>query len=63
MAELKMLRFLLGVTRMDKIRCRRDCLERGKTGVVWNVRRKDNGYIGRRMRRMELPKKDETRKA
>ena len=30
---------------------------RGKTEVVWHVRRKDDGYIGRRMLRMEVPGK------
>ena len=71
-AELKMLQFSLGVARMDKIRnayirgtaqMGRDVLERkmrDTTDVVWtctHVRRKDDGYIGRRMLRMELPGK------
>ena len=67
-AELKMLRFSLGVTRMDKIR---NQYNRGTSQVGrfkektrqarlrWyrHVRRKDDGYIGRRMLRMELPGK------
>ena len=67
-AELKMLRFSLGVTRMDKIR---NEYIRGVAQVGWfgektrearlkwhgHVRRKDDGYIGRRMLTMELPGK------
>ena len=67
-AELKMLRFSLGVTRMDKIRneCIRGTAQVGKFGektrearLRWygHLRRKDDGYIGRRMLRMELPGK------
>ena len=63
-----MLRFSLGVTRMDKIRneCIRGTAEVGKFGektrearLRWyaHLRRKDDGYIGRRMLRMELPGK------
>ena len=66
MAELKMLRFSLGVTRMDKIRNEyiRWTAQVGRFGektrearLRWygHVLRKDNGYIGRRMLRMELP--------
>ena len=64
-AELKMLRFSLGVTRMDKIRNEyiRGTAQVGKFGektrearLRWygHLRRKDDGYIGRRMLRMEL---------
>ena len=67
-AELKMLRFSLGVTRMHNIR---NEYIRGTAQVVkfgektrearlrWygHLRRKDDGYIGRRMLRMELPEK------
>ena len=62
-AELKMLRFSLGVTRMDKIRNEyiRGTAQVGKFGektrearLRW---RKYDGYIGRRMLRMELPGK------
>ena len=67
-AELKMLRFSLGVTRMDKIRNAyiRGTAQVGKFGektrearLRWygHLRRKDDGYIGRRMLRMELPGK------
>ena len=67
-AELKMLRFSLGVTRMDKIRNEyiRGTAQVGKFGektrearLRWygHLRRKDEGYIGRRMLRMELPGK------
>ena len=30
--------------------------------MAWHLRRKDDGYIGRRMLRMELPEKRETGK-
>ena len=67
-AELKMLRFSLGVTRMDKIRNEyiRGTAQVGKFGektrearLRWygHLRRKGEGYIGRRMPRMELPGK------
>ena len=67
-AELKKLRFSLGVTRMDKIRNEyiRGTAQVGKFGektrearLRWygHLRRKDDGYIGRRMLRMELPGK------
>ena len=67
-AELKMLRFLLGVTRMDKIRNEyiRGTVQVGRFGektrearLKWfgHVRGKDNGYIGGRMLRTELPGK------
>ena len=65
MADLKMLRFSLGVTRMDKIRNEyiRGTSQLGRVGektrqarLMWygHVHRKDNGYIGRRILRMEL---------
>ena len=67
-AELKMLRFSLGVTRMDKIRNEyiRGTAQVGRFGektregrlrLYGHVMRKDDGYIGRRMLRMELPGK------
>ena len=67
-AEVKMLRFSLGVTIMDKIRNEyiRGTAKVGKFGektreaiLRWygHLRRKDYGYIGRRMLRMELPGK------
>ena len=67
-AELKMLRFSLGVTRMDKIRNEyiRGTAQVGRFGektrearLRWygHVRRKDDAYIGRRVLRMELPGK------
>ncbi|MFY0383422.1 hypothetical protein ACOMIB_19320 [Bacillus sp. YIM B13582] len=65
-AELKMLRFLLGVMRMDKIRNEfiRGTAHVGRFGdkvkkvrLRWfgHVQRRDMGYIGRRMLRMEPP--------
>ena len=63
-AELKMLRFSLGVTRIDKIRNEyiiRGTAQVGKFGektrearLRWygHLRRKNDGYIGRRMLRM-----------
>ena len=67
-AELKILRFSLGVTRMDKIRNEyiRGTAQVGRFGektrearLRWYglVLRKDDGYIGRRMLSMELPGK------
>ena len=67
-AELKMLRFSLGVTRMDKIRNEyiRGTAQVGRFGektrearLRWygHILRKDDGYIGRRMLGMELPGK------
>ena len=64
-AELKMLRFSLGVTRMDKIRNEyiRGTTQVGRFGdktrearLMWygHLRRKDDWYIGRWMLRMEL---------
>ena len=65
-AELKMLRFSLGVTRMDKIRneyirgtaqVRRFGEKIREARLRWygHVLRKDDGCTGRRMLRMELP--------
>ena len=67
-AELKMLRFSLGVTRMANIGNEyiRGTAQVGKFGektreakLRWygHLRRKDDGYIGKRMLRMELPGK------
>ena len=67
-AELKRLRFSLRVTRMDNSRNEysRRTAQVGKFGektrearLRWSghLRRKDDGYIGRRMLRMELPGK------
>ena len=67
-AELKMLRFSLGVTRMDKIRNEyiRGAAQVGRFGektrearLRWygHVLRKDDAYIGRRMLMMEMPGK------
>ena len=71
-AELKMLRFSLGVTRIEKIRNEyiRGTAQVGRFGektrearLRWygHVLGKDYGYIGRSMLRMELP--EETGKA
>ena len=68
LAELKMLRFSLRVTRIDKIRNEyiRGTAQVGRFGektrearLRWygHVRSKDDGYIGRRMLKMELPGK------
>ena len=54
-AELKMLRFSLGVTRMDKIR--NEYIRATAQVGYGHVLRKDDGYIGRRMLRIELPGK------
>ena len=67
-AELKMLRFSLGVTGMDKIWSEyiRGTAQVGRFGektrearLRWygHVLRKDDGYIGRRVQRVELPGK------
>jgi hypothetical protein len=67
-AELKMLRFALGVMRMDRIR---NEYIRGTAQVGWfgdkarearlrwigHVWRREDGYIARRMLKMELPGK------
>ena len=75
-AEVKMLRFSLGVTRMDKIRNEyiRGTAQVGRFGektrearLGWfgRLRRKDDGYIGRRMLIAEdgVARKEETGKA
>lgn len=65
-AELKMLRFSLGVSRMDRIRNEviRGTTQTGRFGekarearLRWfgHVQRRDSPYIGRRMLEMELP--------
>ena len=65
-AELKMLRFSLGVTIMDKIRNEYirgtaqverfgEKTREARLGWYGHVRGKDDGYIGRWMPRMELP--------
>ena len=63
-AELKMLRFSLVVTRMDKIRNEyiRGTAQAGRVGkktreVVWACTEENDGYIGRLILRMELPGK------
>ena len=69
MEGLKMLRFSLRVARMNKIRneyiIRWDGLEKTREARLrWflHVRRKDDGYIGRRMLRMDLPGKRKRRR-
>ncbi|KAI5625322.1 hypothetical protein C0J50_15181 [Silurus asotus] len=65
-AELKMLRFSLGVTRMNKIRnefirgtahvgCFGDKVREARLRWFGHVQRRDMNYIGRRMLRMEPP--------
>lgn len=51
-ADLEMLRFLLGVTRMDNEHSKGTAQAR----TVWTLRmRRDSGYIGQRMLSMEVP--------
>ncbi|KAK3572429.1 hypothetical protein QTP86_032648 [Hemibagrus guttatus] len=65
-AELKMLRFSLGVTRLDRIRneyirgtahvgCLGDKVREARLRWFGHVQRRDSEYIGRRMLDMELP--------
>ncbi|KAK3508236.1 hypothetical protein QTP70_017665 [Hemibagrus guttatus] len=65
-AELKMLRFSLGVTRLDRIRNEyirgtahvghmRDKVREARLRWFGHVQRRENEYIGRRMLDMELP--------
>ncbi|KAF3701774.1 hypothetical protein EXN66_Car017462 [Channa argus] len=65
-AELKMLRFSLGVTRMDRIRnedirgtahvrCFGDKVREARLRWFGHVQRRNCEYIGRRMVRLELP--------
>ena len=72
-AEMKILRFSLGVTRMDKIRNEyiRGTAQVGKFGektrearLRWygHLRRKDDGYIGRRMLEDGVARKEDTGK-
>ncbi|XP_061651845.1 uncharacterized protein LOC133488234, partial [Phyllopteryx taeniolatus] len=67
-AEMKMLRFALGVTRLDKIRnelirgtakvrCFGDKVRESRLQWFGHVQRRESEYIGRRMMRMELPGK------
>ena len=67
-AEMKMLRFIMGVTRKDKIR--NDCIRstvkverlemkmtKGRLRWYGHVMRTDQEYVGRKMMEMELPRK------
>ncbi|XP_016321114.1 uncharacterized protein LOC107672441 isoform X3 [Sinocyclocheilus anshuiensis] len=65
-AELKMLRFSLGVTRMDRIRneyirgtahvrCFGDKVREARLRWFGHVQRRESEYIGKRMLRLELP--------
>ena len=65
-AETKMLRFSLGVTKMDRIRneyirgtahvrCFGDKAREARLRWFGHVQRRDSEYIGRRMLRLELP--------
>ena len=67
-AELKMLRFAMGVTRKDKIRnehirtavkVERLGMKMREVRLRWygHVMRRDQGYVGRKMMEMELPGK------
>ena len=64
--ELKILRYSLGVTKLDKIRSEyirgmahvrrfRDKLREGRLTWYGHMMRREEEYIGRRMLRMELP--------
>ena len=65
-AELKMLRFSLGVTREDRIENRyirgsthvrrmKDKLREGRLRWYEHVRRRDEDYVGRRVMEMDVP--------
>ena len=65
-AQLKMLRFALGVTRLDRIRNDRirgtahvrrfeDKVREARLRWYGHVQRKEEEYIGKRMMKMELP--------
>ena len=67
-AEPRMLRFLLGVTRLDRIRNEyirgtahvgrfRESLREARLRWFGHVLRRDRGYIGQRMLRLEVPGK------
>lgn len=63
MGEFKMLRFSLGVTRMDRIRnewiaqvgCFGDKVREVRLGLFGHMERRDSGLTGQRMLKMELP--------
>ncbi|KAK3563223.1 hypothetical protein QTP86_018276 [Hemibagrus guttatus] len=70
-AELKMLRFSLGVTRLDRIRneyirgtahvgCLGDKVREARLRWFGHVQRRESEYIGRRMLDMELPGRRQT---
>ena len=72
-AEMKMLRFGMGVTRKDKIRNEyiRDTVKvkrlgmkmrEGKLRWYGHVMKRDQEYVGRRVMKMELPEKRKTEK-
>ena len=59
-AELKMVRWALGVTRNDKIRneCMRGTAKIAKLGdKLWNTRLKWYGHLGKRMMEIAVPGK------
>ena len=71
-AEIKMLRFAMGVTRKDKIRNKhiRDTvkveqlgmkIKKGRLRLYGHVMRRDQEYVGRKMMEMELLGKRETK--
>ena len=71
-AEIKMLRFAMGVTRKDKIRNEHSSgvlverlgmkMKEGRLRWYGHVMRRDQEYVGRKMMEMELPRKEEKRK-
>ena len=72
-AEMKMLRFALGVTRKDRIqnehirgtvKVRQISKEVRDSRLRWygHVKRKEDDYVGRRVLEMELPRKKKVRR-
>ena len=72
-AEMKMLRFAMGMTRKDKIKNEYTMgtvkverlgmkMREGRLRWYGHVMRRDQEYVGRKMMEMELPEKRETKK-
>ena len=67
-AELKMLRFFIGVSKIDKIRnkyvwgtahvrCLTDKVREGRLRWFGHVKRREEDYIGRKLLNMEIPER------